>query len=33
VQWPHGGWSNWLPAKADTFYTLSPQGLLNWKAP
>lgn len=33
VQWPHGGWSNWLPAKADTFYTLSPQGLTNWKVP
>ena len=33
VQWPHGGWSNWLPAKADTFYTLSSQGLTNWNAP
>lgn len=33
VQWPHVGWSNWLPAKADAFYTLSPQGLSNWKAP
>lgn len=33
VQWPHGGWSDWLPAKAGAFYTLSPQGLVNWKAP
>jgi hypothetical protein len=33
VQWPHGGWSDWMPAQADAFYTLSPQGLVNWKAP
>jgi enediyne biosynthesis protein E4 len=34
VQWPQGGWSEWQPAAANNFYTMTKDtGLANWKAP
>ena len=33
VQWPHGDWSAWQAADANSFYTLSPAGLTPWRAP
>jgi hypothetical protein len=33
VQWPQAGWSEWMPVKADNFYTVNPKGIAKWSAP
>ena len=38
VQWPNnekqlGTWSEWMPAKADSFYAITAQGITKWSAP
>jgi hypothetical protein len=33
VQWPQAGWSEWMSAKADSFYSVNPKGIAKWSAP
>jgi enediyne biosynthesis protein E4 len=33
VQWPHGGWSGWTDAKADSYYQVTEQQTTLWSAP
>jgi hypothetical protein len=30
VQWPQAGWSEWMSAKADSFYAVNPKGIAKW---
>jgi enediyne biosynthesis protein E4 len=33
VQWPHGGWSEWMNVTANQLYSITPQGAMPWRAP
>jgi hypothetical protein len=33
VQWPQAGWSEWMSAKTDSFYSVNPKGIAKWSAP
>jgi enediyne biosynthesis protein E4 len=33
VQWSQAGWSEWMSAKADSFYAVNPKGISKWSAP